>query len=151
MSGACGHLVFISSMNGKVPTPRASMYNATKYGLRGFALALRTDLHATGVGVSVSARASSVKPACTRSPMSTLPPGVGTRRPQEVADAVVSAIRHDRAEVDVAPLPVRLGGAFAGHAPDLFAKATRLMGGERVAERMDAAAHAATDLQNSRG
>lgn len=151
MSRACGHLVFISSMNGKVPTPRASMYNATKYGLRGFALALRTDLHATGVSVSVICPGFISEAGMYAKSNVDLPPGVGTRRPQQVADAVVSAIRHDRAEVDVAPLPVRLGGAFAGHAPDLFAKATRLMGGERVAERMDAAAHAATDLQNSRG
>jgi short-subunit dehydrogenase len=150
-SRARGHLVFISSMNGKVPTPRASMYNATKYGMRGFALALRADLHATGVGVSVICPAFISEAGMYAKSNVDLPPGVGTRRPRHVADAVVSAIRHDRAEVDVAPLTVRLGGAFAAHAPDLFAKATRLMGGERVAERMDAAAHAASEPQNNRG
>jgi short-subunit dehydrogenase len=151
MSRARGHLVFISSMNGKVPTPRASMYNATKYGLRGFALALRADLHASGVGVSVICPGFISEAGMYAKSNVDLPAGVGTRRPKHVADAVASAIRHDRAEVDVAPLPVRLGGALAGHAPDLFAKATRLMGGERVAERMDAAAHAASEPQNSRG
>jgi NADP-dependent 3-hydroxy acid dehydrogenase YdfG len=47
-----GHLVFVSSIGGKVPTARASIYAATKYGLRGFAGALRDDLHGSGIGVS---------------------------------------------------------------------------------------------------
>jgi short-subunit dehydrogenase len=36
-----GHLVFISSLSGKVSTPSASLYAATKFGVRGFALNLR--------------------------------------------------------------------------------------------------------------
>ena len=48
-----GHLVFVSSLSGKAATARASLYCATKFGLRGFALALREDLRGTGVGVSV--------------------------------------------------------------------------------------------------
>src|SRR4051812_1370941 len=43
-----GHLVYVSSMSGKVPTARASIYAATKYGLRGFAAALLDDLHGSG-------------------------------------------------------------------------------------------------------
>ena len=41
-----GHLVFVSSLSGKAASPRTSIYNATKFGLRGFALGLRTDLGA---------------------------------------------------------------------------------------------------------
>ena len=37
-----GHLVFVSSLSGKA----ASLYNATKFGVRGFALALRNDWRA---------------------------------------------------------------------------------------------------------
>ncbi|HWC09496.1 MAG TPA: SDR family oxidoreductase, partial [Solirubrobacterales bacterium] len=48
-----GHLVFVSSLAGKSPAPRSSIYNAPKFGLRGFALGLRTDLGPQGVGVSV--------------------------------------------------------------------------------------------------
>ena len=43
-----GHLVFVSSLAGKAASPRSSIYNATKFGLRGFALGLRTDLAAEG-------------------------------------------------------------------------------------------------------
>src|SRR6202000_2976975 len=50
-----GHLVFISSISGKVASPESSMYNATKFGLRGFALGLREDLRRDGIGVSVVA------------------------------------------------------------------------------------------------
>ncbi|BCI88431.1 hypothetical protein NIIDMKKI_36370 [Mycobacterium kansasii] len=48
-----GHFVFLSSISGKAATPRASLYAATKFGIRGFALCLRDDLRPAGVGVSV--------------------------------------------------------------------------------------------------
>src|SRR5207253_5382282 len=35
-----GHLVFISSLSGKMASAGASVYNATKFGLRGFGFAL---------------------------------------------------------------------------------------------------------------
>ncbi|MDQ4048573.1 MAG: SDR family oxidoreductase, partial [Actinomycetota bacterium] len=47
-----GHLVFMSSIAGKVANPGSSLYSGTKFGLRGFAFALREDLHGTGVGVT---------------------------------------------------------------------------------------------------
>ena len=47
-----GHLVFISSIAGKTPTVGASLYSASKFGLRGFALALHEDLRESGVGVT---------------------------------------------------------------------------------------------------
>lgn len=40
------------SVSGKVAAPGTSIYSATKFGLRGFALGLREDLHGTGVGVT---------------------------------------------------------------------------------------------------
>ena len=49
-----GHLLFVSSLSGKAASPRASVYNATKFGLRGFALALREDLAGDNAGVGVS-------------------------------------------------------------------------------------------------
>ena len=48
-----GHLVMVASLAGKAASPRSSIYNATKFGLRGFALGLRTDLVPEGVGVSL--------------------------------------------------------------------------------------------------
>ena len=67
-----------------------------------------------------------------------LPSGVGTRTPEDVAGAVVSAIERDRGEVDVAPLPLRAGAIFAGIAPGLASGLSRRMGSEEIARGMEA-------------
>jgi uncharacterized protein len=128
-----GHLAFISSLQGKAATPNSSLYVATKFGLRGFALALREDLRSAGVGVSV------VMPGFIRDAGMfadsgvRLPPGVGTRTPEQVADAVISAIERNRAEIGVAPAPLRVGAALAGIAPELSAAVSRRMGSHKIA------------------
>ena len=126
----------MSSQNGKVATPRASLYNATKFGLRGFAHGLRADLHESGVGVSVISPGFIRDAGIFARSGAKLPPWLGTRSPQDVANAVVDAVERNRAEVDVAPLRMKLGSAFAGVAPELFATATRMTGGDRLAERI---------------
>jgi short-subunit dehydrogenase len=133
-----GHMVFISSLSGKVAQPASSMYSATKFGLRGFALALRTDLARDGVGVSV-VMPGFVRDAgmFARSGMR-LPPGVGTSSPEEVAAAVVRAISSNRAELVVAPFPLRVGASIASVAPGLAESFSRLFGADRIAERLDA-------------
>ena len=79
-----GHLVFISSLSGKVGHARAPpIYNATKFGLRGFALGLRADLDPQGIGVSiVSPGLRSAKRACSPTPAPSRPPGLGTGSPR---------------------------------------------------------------------
>ena len=62
-----------------------------------------------------------------------LPLGVGTRSPEDVAAGVIRAIERNRAEVDVAPMSLRLGASFASLAPALAARASRLMGSDQVA------------------
>ena len=47
-----GHIVFVSSLQGKAASPLSALYTATKFGLRGFSLSLRLDLADHGVGVS---------------------------------------------------------------------------------------------------
>ena len=46
---------------------------------------------------------------------------------------VVKAIEHNRAELEVAPLGLRLGATFAGVAPELAAAAARRLGSTKVA------------------
>jgi len=127
-----GHLVFISSLAGKAGSAYASLYNATKFGLRGFGQGLRPEMAEKGVGVSVvfpgfisdaGMFADSGVPA---------PRGVGTSTPQEVAEAVVSAIEKDKGEIDVAPISMRLGTRFAGVAPTLSARVQKLSGGDKL-------------------
>ncbi|HWD75212.1 MAG TPA: SDR family NAD(P)-dependent oxidoreductase [Solirubrobacteraceae bacterium] len=131
-----GHMVFISSLSGKAANPASSLYSATKFGLRGFALGLREDLRSRGVGVSVVAPGFIRDAGMFADTGLRLPPGVGTRSPEEVAEAVVAAIRRNRAEVDVAPPGLRLGAAFASVAPGAAAWGARLLGSHRIATEM---------------
>jgi hypothetical protein len=49
---------------------------------------------------------------------------------------VVKAIEHNRAEVDVAPLSLRLGATFGGVAPELASAAARRLGSAQIAVDM---------------
>ncbi|HET9073411.1 MAG TPA: SDR family NAD(P)-dependent oxidoreductase [Solirubrobacteraceae bacterium] len=134
-----GHVVFISSLSGKAASPAASLYNATKFGLRGFSLGVREDLHASGVSASVVLPGFISEAGMFHDSGVKLPRGVGTKTPEEVADGVVRAIEQDRAEVVVAPLGLRLGTDLAGLAPQFSARMQRRLGGDRVARQMAAA------------
>lgn len=131
-----GHLVFVSSLSAKAASPASSMYSATKFGLRGFALGLRADLRRDGVGVSLVAPGFIRDAGMYADTGVRLPPGVGTRSPDDVAAAVVRAIEEDRAEIDVAPVGLRVGAAVASVAPELAAWGARVMGSDRVAAAM---------------
>ena len=108
------------------------MYCATKFGLRGFALSLRAELAGSGVGVSL------VRPGFIREEGMyartgiVLPRGIGSRTPDQVTDAVVRAIEHDRGEITVAPRVLGVGASLATLAPDFAAWASRHSGGERL-------------------
>jgi short-subunit dehydrogenase len=56
-----GTIVIVSSLAGRVHFPRLGIYTATKWALEGFALSLRDELAAMGVGVML------VRPGQTRS------------------------------------------------------------------------------------
>jgi short-subunit dehydrogenase len=128
-----GHIVFVSSLQGKAATPVSSIYCATKFGLRGFALALREDLHPHGVGVSVVLPGFIRDAGLFADSGARLPPGIGTRSPAEVAQAVIRAVERDRAEVEVAPIALRLGTAVAAVAPAMSATVSRRLGSGRIA------------------
>jgi short-subunit dehydrogenase len=134
-----GHVVFMSSLSGKTATVGQSLYSATKFGLRGFATGLRADLHGTGVGVSTVFPGFIRDAGMFADAGITLPRGVGTNTPDEVADAVLKGIERDRAELDVAPAALRAGAVIAGIAPELAAKVTRRLGGAEIASQFEEA------------
>lgn len=133
-----GHLVFISSLSGKAPSPRTAIYNATKFGLRGFALGLRADLNPLGVGVSI------VSPGTIREAGmyadSGAPPitGLGTGSPQQVAAAVLKAIEQNKVEVTVAPVQQRLLAHFALTSPGIAVKIASGGAGQKAAAEVAA-------------
>jgi uncharacterized protein len=131
-----GHMVFMSSLAGKAAPPGSSVYSATKFGLRGFALSLREDLRSSGVGVSVILPGFVRDAGMFHDAGAKLPSYVGTSTPEAVAAAVLRAIEEDRGEIDVAPLAVRAGSAIAGVAPELSAAVQRRLGAGRIARDM---------------
>jgi short-subunit dehydrogenase len=133
-----GHLLFMSSLAGKAATPGTALYSASKYGLRGFASALRGDLRTTGVGVSAVFPGFIRDAGMFADADVKLPPGVGTRSPEDVANAVVRAIERNRGEIDVAPLPLRASTVFASLAPELAGSVARKIGSEEIARNMEA-------------
>src|SRR5579884_1103676 len=128
-----GHIVFISSLSGKAASGAAAVYSATKFGIRGFALGLRQDLEPHGVGVSTVFPGFIRDAGMFAESGVKLPPGVGTRTPEDVGRAVVTAIERNRAEIDVAPAGLRVGAALAGLAPAASASMQRRLGGDKIA------------------
>ncbi len=131
-----GHLVFISSLSGKAATPNTALYNASKFGMRGFASALRADLRDTGVGVTTVFPGFIRDAGMFAEAEVKLPPGVGTRTPEQVADAVVSGIERNRGEIDVAPLPLRVSTVFASLAPETAGRFARRIGSDDISRQM---------------
>lgn len=125
-----GHMVFISSLSGKVASPRASVYNATKFGLRGFSLALREDqvIDRTGVGISLVLPGFIRDAGMFADGGAKLPAGAGTGTPAQVGDAVVRAVSQDRAEIAVAPPHMRALSGFAHVFPQIAARSQRGVG-----------------------
>jgi short-subunit dehydrogenase len=128
-----GHVVFVSSLSGKVASVGSSLYSATKFGLRGFASGLREDLEGTGVGVTVVFPGFIADAGMLADSGVQLPRWVGTRRPDQVAEAVVEGIERGRAEIDVAPLSLRAGALLSSLAPVTFARLQRRLGSADLA------------------
>jgi NAD(P)-dependent dehydrogenase (short-subunit alcohol dehydrogenase family) len=80
------HVFFVNSLAGRRPYPGDTAYCATKYGLRGFADALRLDLASRDI------RVSSVYPGATDTSIFDHLPGTWDRsmmnRPEDVAEVV---------------------------------------------------------------
>jgi short-subunit dehydrogenase len=131
-----GHLVFIGSLNGRVATVGASIYSATKFGLRGLAGSLREDLHGTGVGVSVVSPSFVSGAGMYADTGVDLPFGVRTVKPEAVGRAVVRAVERNRAEINVAPFALRIGARAYELAPGTVAAVQRKLGSHEVAGEM---------------
>ncbi|MFB7508541.1 SDR family NAD(P)-dependent oxidoreductase [Streptomyces broussonetiae] len=123
-----GHICFVGSLSGVAATRSSSLYNATKFGLRGFSLAFRQDLHGTGVGVSI------VQPGFVRgvgmfaNTGSATPGGVRTVSPEQVVKGVARAITRNVAEVNVAPPELRLLTRIASQFPGFAERVQRRAG-----------------------
>src|SRR4051794_9131780 len=98
-----GHLVYVSSLAGKVASAGSSVYSATKFAVRGFGYSLSEELRGTGVGVTTVFPGFIREAGMFHESGTQLPRGFGTRTPGDVAKAVIEGIERNRAEIDVAP------------------------------------------------
>ncbi|MDQ6662133.1 MAG: SDR family oxidoreductase [Chloroflexota bacterium] len=101
-----GHFVLMSSVAGKLGAPMMTAYCATKWAVRGFSIALRAELHDTGIGVTT------VYPAWVDTPMIHQEQGAMQAlniqvllTPDQVANEIVQAIKDDRRDLTLAPNP----------------------------------------------
>lgn len=128
-----GHLVFVASLAGKAPAPQSSIYNATKFGLRGFALALRTDLARGGVGVSLVSPGFIREAGMFAESGASSPPGLGTSTPEAVAAATVRAIEGNKVEIAVAPARQRFLAHFGLASPGIAVRVSSGSAGQKSA------------------
>jgi len=139
-----GHIVFISSMAGKMATEgNGALYACTKWGVRGLALSLREELRRHGVGVSAVFPGPIRETGMFADTSVGLPSSIKTNSAEEVAGAVVRAIEADVAELDVAAPLLRLGGVLGPLAPALIAALARRQDVGQVRRQMAAARRSA--------
>lgn len=99
-----GHLLLVSSLGGITPLPHSAAYSATKFAVRGWALALAQEVVADGITVTVVCPDSTdtaqleVEAQGDGAPLSFTSAAM---TPERVARAIVRAIRRPRREVCV--------------------------------------------------
>ncbi len=131
-----GHIVFISSLAGKAASAGSCLYSATKFGLRGAAISMRADWSDRNVGVSVVCPGFVSGAGMFADSGARLPKGIKTVTPEAVAEGVVTAVAGNKLEVDVAPIPLKLGAKFAVVAPAAWEALNRKTGGQKLSDKM---------------
>ncbi len=103
-----GHIVMMSSLGGKKGSPYSATYAATKAGLIEWTSGVREELRGTGVSASVICPGFVSDAGMFAEYGKRAPRLAGESQPDEVADAVVHAIKRDVGEITVNPGPKRL-------------------------------------------
>ncbi len=129
-----GHLINIASGVGRLPLPGSAVYAATKHGVVGLTESLRLEYRGSGITFTV------VQPSQVRTAMidgQPQPRALPVVTPQDVADAVLDALRHRRFEVWVPRSQghsAKLGALLPRRARDLV---LRTIGVTRIAGDAD--------------
>lgn len=134
-----GHLVNIASGVGRIPLPGSAVYSATKHGIVGLTESLRLEYRHSGIGFTL-VHPSQVKTAMIQGqPQPRLLPAV---TPDDVARAVLTAVREDKFEVWVPAsqaISVKLGNLLPR---PLRESVLRAIGVGRIAGEADPALRA---------
>lgn len=104
MEQKSGHLIYVASQAGKIATPKASVYAATKHALLGFANATRMEVQQYGINVTT------INPGPIDTPFIDLADATGTYKTslkkfllsvEEVSNAIVRVIDRPVREVNL--------------------------------------------------
>lgn len=131
-----GHLVIMSSGGGVRGFPGAAVYNGTKAAQRGFAEALRHELHGTGVSVT-TVYPGEIETSLHDHEWDRMPAWYRRDRrspPGPLGDSVVEAVEKDRRELFYPPI-VRLLRVVNGISPALGDVMLRRILGRAAAPR----------------
>lgn len=122
-----GHLIYIASQAGKIATPKASVYAATKHALLGYANATRMEVQTHGIHVTT------INPGPIDTPFLDLADSTGTYKTslkkfllsvEEVSNAVVRVINRPVREVDL-PWYMGISSKVYGMAPGMIERVGR--------------------------
>lgn len=130
-----GQVVNIASMAGRLAVPGLAVYCATKFAVVGLTETLREEYRDSGVGFSMILPAKVTTELAAGTDKAGR--GVPTASPEDVAAAVIAAVRTDAAELMV---PGYLGSvpALQGFAPRwLLRGLRRTLGDRRILEQLD--------------
>jgi NAD(P)-dependent dehydrogenase (short-subunit alcohol dehydrogenase family) len=139
-----GHIVNVSSLAGRGATPSLATYCATKHGVVGLSEAVRLELRGTGVDVSV-VMPGHVQTELTAGLIET--PAFKSSTPEEVAEAVVHALRFGRFDVFVPRSLGRTVAVFSIFPRRLREAVGRALRADRALLEADRAARAAYEAR----
>jgi short-subunit dehydrogenase len=126
-----GQIILIGSLAGLVTTPHHRLYQASKFGLRGYGLGLRQDLATHGVGVSMVVPGIVSGAGMSAASAQRSPRWVRHNTPEDVARGVVRAIATNPVELFVAPVELRVLARLSAALPALSARAGQRAGAVR--------------------
>jgi short-subunit dehydrogenase len=115
----CGHIVTISSLHGKKGQAYCATYSATKAALIEWTSALRGELKGSGVSASVICPGLVAEVGMWAACHAPTPRWLGLSTPEQLAQAVIRAIRDDQPESIVNPTPVWLALVLNAFSPAL--------------------------------
>lgn len=123
-----GHVVNIASLAGRTGMPYGAAYSGSKGGLAEWSMSLATELHGTGVAVSVICPGFVADTGMFSRKHTDAPKTLGTSSPDDVAQAVLKVLQRPRVEVVVNPKPVRLLMALRALSPETALAVARRLG-----------------------
>ena len=130
-----GHVVNIASLGGKKGEAYNVPYAASKGGMIMWADALRQELYDSGVNISVICPGFIAEAGMFHDAQGEVPPMLGTSKPEEVARAVVRAIKENKAEIIVNKGPMKPLLAIGQLSPALGDRIVRWFGVSELSEK----------------